>query len=97
MHEHNTYCAFAIRHHVLMDTGASNSLCSVDWHQQTSWKPTKQNPLPPDLKPFRFAGYHLRPMYAACLICEVTLLENMKYLFRQVVFVLAPTPVPFLV
>ena len=49
------------------------------------------------MRPFRFAGHPIHAIYAVCLIAELTNSSGNVHLFRQVAFVLPPTPIPFLV
>ena len=91
------HAAFGVNNHLLLDTGAPKTICSEDWLRQSNWIPTTKIPLPESVKPFRFAGQHVKPLYAACLVAEVTDIHGKPYIFRQVAFVLPPTPIPFLI
>ena len=95
--ELNTYSVFAVLEHLLLDTGAPKTICSIDWLHQANWKSVQDITLPNDIRPFRFAGQPVRPLHASCLVCEITSISGKVYIFRQVVFVLPPTPIPFLV
>ena len=87
----------SINQHLLLDPGAPRSICSEPWLRQSNWHPIKIILLPPDMRPFRFAGHPIHTMYAVCLIAELTDSSGKVHLFRQVTFVLPDTPIPFLV
>ena len=97
MHELNTYAAFAVYNHLLLDTGAPKTICCEDWLKQTGWTPISTIPLPNSIRPFRFAGQQVKPLYLACLVCLITDIKGKQHVFRQAAFVLPSTPIPFLV
>ena len=81
---------------MLIDTGAPKSICSEDWLEQANWTPVQVIQVPTNTKPFRFAGQPVHPKYIACLLSKVRDINGAEHLFRQVVFILPPLPIPFL-
>lgn len=55
----------------MLDTGAPESIWSEDWLQRSNWHPITHIPLPPSTRPYRFARQHVKPLYGACIVCEV--------------------------
>jgi len=97
MNEMMNHSVIGVFQHLLLDTGAPKSICSEPWLQSANWKPIKILSLPQNVKPFRFAGTSVPALHAACLIGKVTNTRGNTHILRQVVFVLPPTPIPFLV
>lgn len=52
--------------------------------------------LPNNEKPFLFAGTHVYTKYATCATVEITNKYGLRNYIRLVVFVLPPTPIPYL-
>ena len=97
MKELNTFATFAVYEHLLLDTGAPKSLCSIDWLKSVGWAPIQTIQLPSSFHPFRFAGQRVKALYAACLACTMTDMTGKQHVLHQVAFILPPTPIPFLV
>lgn len=96
MTELDSYPIFSVQSHLLLDTGAPKSICSIDWLKNSNWTPIATFPVSQQIKPFRFAGTAIRATHIAYLIARLTDTTGKSFLFRQVVFVLPPTPIPFL-
>ncbi|MEM1282625.1 MAG: hypothetical protein AAGG81_03645 [Chlamydiota bacterium] len=97
MYELNTFAVFAVFQHLLLDTGAPKTLCAIDWLERANWKSVLDVALPPNFRPFRFAGNPIKALKLSCLVAEITSMDGKRHIFRQAVFVLPPTPIPFLI
>lgn len=89
----STYAKFAVYNRLLLDTGAPKSICSEEWLHHASWSPVTKIPFPSSNRPLRFAGKQVKPLYVACIFCEVHEIHGKPFVFGQVAFVLPPTQI----
>lgn len=90
------YSSTSADQHILLDTGAPRSICSVDWLEKANWAPLQTVALPANTPPFRFAGHPIRAMYGVKLAATLTDIQGHKHVLKIFAYVLPSTPIPFL-
>lgn len=86
-----------ISRYMLLDTGASKSICSDTWLFDLKWTPVQNGQLSPSSKPFRSAVHPFPSTLLAGLTERITDSKGNAHFIRQVTFILPSIPIPFLV
>ena len=82
--------------HLLLDTSAPRSICSIKLLQKTHWTALKKIGLPDTTPPFRFAGNPVSALYDVQLVASLTEIQGKKHELKLSIYVLPPIPIPFL-
>lgn len=90
------YSSTLVSENMLLDIGATRTICSENWLRKANWIPLKKIALGPGTKPFSFAGHPVQPLYAALLAARVRDVRGHIFFLKICAHILPPTPIPFL-
>lgn len=93
------FFAFDVASHLFLDTstGVPNSICSFDRHYKSQWHLAATFPVPINSKSFGSAEQKVYALSVVNLGSKLRHHGGISHFLRQVLIVLPPVPIPFLV